>query len=100
MTNPPSELPAKGTTYIGSGPLTPQAPVGKLNTGRIVTYLGGGAALCTALAPAVANLDLTSTAGLVGGMVALAGVIVKWLDGWQKYESDIRDPTKLNEPAP
>ena len=98
--NPPSELPAKGTTYVGSGPLTPQAPVGKLNTGRIVTYLGAGAALLAALAPAVANLDLTSTAGLGAGVIALAGVVIKWLDGWQKYEQDVRDPAKLNEPAP
>ena len=78
----------------------PQAAVGKLNAGRIATYIGGAGALAAALAPTVANLDLTSTAGLGAGVVALAAVVVKWLDGWQRYEQDVRDPTKYNEPAP
>lgn len=78
----------------------PQAAVGKLNAGRIATYVGGVGALAAAVAPAVANLDLTSTAGLAAGVIALAAVVTKWLDGWQKYEQDVRDPDKFNEPAP
>jgi len=78
----------------------PQAPVKSLNTGRLATYLAAAGGLLTALTPVVANLDVTSTVGLVGGMGAIAAVVVKFLDGWQKYEQDVRDPTKLNEPAP
>lgn len=77
-----------------------QAPVGQLATGRIVTYLGAAAGLATALAPVLGNLDITSTVGLVGGMGAVAAVVVTWLRGWQKYEADVRDPTKFNEPTP
>ena len=78
----------------------PQATVGKLTAGRIATYIAAAGGLCTALAPVVANLDITSTVGLVGGMGAIAAVVVKFLDGWQKYEGDVRDPSKYNEPAP
>ncbi len=77
-----------------------QAPVPKLNAGRIATYAASAGGLCTALAPVIAGLDITSTVGLVGGMGAIAAVVVKWLDGYQKYEQDVRDPTKYNEPAP
>lgn len=79
---------------------TPQAAVKPLNGGRVATYIGGVAALLAALTPAIANLDVTSTVGVIGGAGALAAVVVKWLDGWQKYEQDVRDPAKLNEPAP
>lgn len=92
--------PPQGTTYQPPPRPVPQAAVGRLNAGRIATYVGGAGALCAALAPAVANLDLTSTAGLGAGVIALAGVVIKWLDGWQKYEQDVRDPSKYNEPAP
>src|SRR5262245_31427595 len=78
-----------------------QTPIpGGLNKGKIVTVLGAVATLAAALAPALANLDFASTGGLVGGVLALAVVVSKWLDGWQKYEQDVRDPTKFNEPAP
>jgi len=77
-----------------------RVPVTGLNKGRIVTYLGAIAGLATALAPALGNLDFASTGGLVGGMLAIAFIVSKWLDGWQKYEHDVRDPTKFNEPAP
>lgn len=67
---------------------------------RIAVYAGAAGGLLTALAPVAANLSITDTAGLVGGMAAIAAVLVKWLDGWQKYEQDVRDPAKLDEPAP
>lgn len=53
---------------------------------RIAVYLTGIAGLLTALAPVVANLDLTSTFGLVGGFAGIALVVKQWLSGWAKYE--------------
>jgi len=78
----------------------PQAAVGRLNAGRVAAYVTAAGGLCTALAPVIAGLDITSTVGLVGGFGAVAAVVVKWLDGWTKYEQDVRDPAKYNEPAP
>jgi hypothetical protein len=49
---------------------------------RIAVYLTSVAALLTAVAPVVANLDLTSTIGLVGGLGAVALVVKQWLAGW------------------
>jgi hypothetical protein len=56
-------------------------------TGRIVTIASLLVGLAGAAAPVVLNLDLTSTAGIVAGIVALSAVIVKYLDGWQQYEA-------------
>lgn len=53
---------------------------------RIAVYMTSVAGLLTALAPVIANLDLTSTFGLVGGFVGAALVVKQWLDGWAKYE--------------
>jgi cytochrome c oxidase assembly factor CtaG len=62
---------------------------------RIAVYLTSVAALLTAVAPVVANLDLTSTIGLVGGLGAVALVVKQWLAGWAKYEErvDLMDLT-------
>lgn len=54
---------------------------------RIALYIGGAASLATAIAPAVADLDTTSTATLVSGLVGLIGIISVWLRGWQAYEA-------------
>lgn len=59
---------------------------------RIAVYFTTLAGLLTALAPAVADLDWTSTAGLAVGALTILGVAVKWLDGWQTYERDLRRP--------
>ncbi len=61
---------------------------------RVAVYLTSIAALCAGLAPAVADLDLTSTAGVIAGLLALLGVVRKWLDGWQAYESDYDHPAR------
>ena len=37
--------------------------------------------------PVVASLDLSGTAGVVAGIVALCAVAVKYLEGWQRYEA-------------
>lgn len=88
------------TTTVKKEPkqFPPKTPVSKLNTGRIAAGMGAIAGLLAALAPIVANLDTTSTLGVVGGAAVIVTAIVKWLDGWQKYEQDVRDPTKFNEP--
>lgn len=53
---------------------------------RIAVYFTALAALATGLLPVIANLDLTSTIGVVGGVAALATVISVWLFNWGKYE--------------
>jgi len=53
---------------------------------RIAVYITAVAALLAAAAPVVADMDISSTVGVVGGVVALAGVVATWLVGWQKYE--------------
>ena len=53
---------------------------------RIALYLTAAAGLLGALAPVVADLDIESVAGIAAGLAAIAAVVYKWLDGWQKYE--------------
>lgn len=57
---------------------------------RIAVYLTALAALGAALAPVVADMDWTSTAGVIAGVLGLVTVVTKWLDGWQAYERDVR----------
>jgi hypothetical protein len=54
---------------------------------RIAVALTAVAALFGGLAPVVANLDLSSTAGVVAGLLSLTTVVNKWLEGWQKHEA-------------
>jgi hypothetical protein len=56
---------------------------------RIAVYFTAAAALAAALVPVIANLDLTSTIGIVGGVGAFAGVIAVWLNGWSRYEERV-----------
>ena len=56
---------------------------------RIAVYFTALAALCAAIVPALANLDTTSTIGIIGGVGALAAVVSTWLVGWQKYEERV-----------
>lgn len=56
-------------------------------TGRTITLITLLVGLAGAAAPAIAQMDLSSTAGVVAGIVALSAVVVKYLDGWQKYEA-------------
>lgn len=53
---------------------------------RIAIYLTTLAGLCTALAPAVADLDSSSTVGLITGFAGIAAIAFKFLEGWQRYE--------------
>jgi hypothetical protein len=68
----------------------------KSYTGRIVTIVSLLIGLAGAAAPVVLNMDVSSTAGIVAGIVAMSAVIVKYLDGWQKYEARIDDQSAAN----
>lgn len=71
---------------------------------RIAIYLTALAGLCTALAPVVANLDITSTVGIVGGFAGIAAVVREFLVGWRQYEErvDLLDANVpgAGQPAP
>lgn len=54
---------------------------------RVAVYLTVVAAVAGGVAPVVANMDLSSTAGIITAVLAIAAVVRKWLDGWQKYEA-------------
>lgn len=59
----------------------------KITPNRVAVILTALTGLAGAIAPAVANLDPTSTAGIVAGLGTIAAAVVKWLDGWQKHEA-------------
>lgn len=63
---------------------------------RIAVYTTAVAALCAGLAPVVANLDIESTIGVIGGIGAIAAVVSTWLYNWGKYEerTDLEDMTR------
>lgn len=58
----------------------------QLAPNRVAVYLTVGASLMGGLAPVVGDLDLTSTAGIVAGLVGIGAVVNKWLGGWQEHE--------------
>lgn len=58
-----------------------------LTPARVASLLAAGAALLAGLAPAIANLDTTSTAGLVGGAFAVVGVLASFLKGQRAHEA-------------
>ena len=53
---------------------------------RLAVYITGLIALLAGLLPLVGNLDWTSTAGVIAGLLAILGVVYKWLDNWGKWE--------------
>lgn len=55
---------------------------------RVAVYLTAGAALAGGLAPAVADLDVTSTGGIIAGLAVILGVVNRWLTGWQTHEAN------------
>lgn len=65
---------------------------------RIAIYLTTAAGIATAIAPAVADLDTTSTASLIAGFLGIAGIVHKFLEGWQRYEerSELADLAELD----
>jgi hypothetical protein len=61
----------------------------QLTPARVSSLLAGASALLAALAPAIANLDVTSTAGLFGGAVIIAGVVSQFLKGQRAHEARV-----------
>lgn len=53
---------------------------------RLAVYVVAAAALATAVAGVVADLDFSSVAAILGSLAVLGGVVAKWLVGWQQYE--------------
>jgi hypothetical protein len=53
---------------------------------RIAVYVTALGALAAGLLPLVGNLDWESTAGILGALVAITGVVATWLYNWGKYE--------------
>jgi hypothetical protein len=56
---------------------------------RVASLLAGTSALLGALAPAVANLDTTSTAGIGAGLLAILVIFERFLVGQRAYEARI-----------
>lgn len=61
---------------------------------RVASYLTALAALAGALAPVVANLDLTSTLGMLGALAAIVATLREWLKGWRAYEANYATPPR------
>ena len=71
---------------------------------RLATYLLVLCGAAAAVLPVLANLDWTSTAGVIAGIGAVAAALVTWLKGWQQNESEnlapfIREAGPAPEPA-
>lgn len=54
---------------------------------RIAVYLTSLLALIVGLTAILGDLDWTSVVGMLGSLTLILGVVIKWLDGWQKHES-------------
>lgn len=57
------------------------------NPNRLVAVALAVCGFAAAVLPVAANLDWTSTAGVLGGLGAVAAAAVTWLLGWQKWEA-------------
>lgn len=57
-----------------------------LTPARTASLLAGGSALLAGLAPAIANLDTTSTFGMFGGVAGIVGVLIAFLKGQRAHE--------------
>lgn len=58
-----------------------------MHLNRVVAILTTILSLAVGLLPVIANFDWTSTAGVLGSLAVVGGVVLKWLDGWQKHEA-------------
>lgn len=59
---------------------------------RVVVAVTFVAGLATAVTPAVADLDFTSTAGVIAGFAGITTAASIFLLGWQKHEARVADP--------
>jgi hypothetical protein len=76
----------------------------KTYTGRWVAGVSVALGLIAAVIPVAMNMDVSSTAGIVAGIVAICTVAVKFLDGTQRYEERLdavaATPPATETPAP
>jgi hypothetical protein len=63
----------------------------QITPGRAATALAVLAGAAGAAAPAVANMDWSSTAGVIAGTLAIVGAITAWLKGWREHEARLAD---------
>jgi hypothetical protein len=56
---------------------------------RIAVYLVALSALATALIVPLTDVGLAGAASILGSVAVFAGVVVKWLTGWQNYEAAV-----------
>lgn len=54
---------------------------------RVVAIATAVLTLALAVVPVVGNFDWTSTAGILAGIGAVAAIALRWLDGWQRWET-------------
>lgn len=62
-----------------------------MTAGRVALYLTAAGDLVAAVAPFV--LDFGGSEKIVaytGTILALNAVVIKWLDGWSKYEREVK----------
>lgn len=53
---------------------------------RLAVYLTSLAGLAAAVAVPLADMDASSTAGVIAGLAAIATVVSVWLKGWMEHE--------------
>jgi hypothetical protein len=56
-------------------------------TNRVVALAGAIVTLILALLPVIADFDWRSTAGIVAGIIAVLGIVQKFLEGWSRWET-------------
>lgn len=61
---------------------------------RVEALVGFICALILAVLPVLGNMDFQSTAGIIGGLIAVVGIVTTRLQGWQKWENN---PVVLKE---
>lgn len=57
-----------------------------MSPNRVVAAATAVLSLTLAVLPVVVDMDWTSTAGVLAGIVAVVSVALKWLAGWQAHE--------------
>jgi hypothetical protein len=57
---------------------------------RVAVYLTVGAGAAGAAAVPLTGADTTTTVGIVVAYAGAVQAVVKWLDGWQRYEASQR----------
>lgn len=55
-------------------------------TNRVVALTTALLTLVLAALPVLADMDWTSTAGIVAGIIAVLGIVNRWLAGWSNWE--------------